>query len=92
VRALLGELVTSSEAREAAGLRGAIEAVVRRGQERGELRASASPRLAAAVLLAACAAAFSLPIEDAVAVRNELLHALLQGLREPKPRLKWTPA
>lgn len=74
-------------------LRAVVEAVVRRGQERGEFRRNVSPRLAAAAFLATCAAAFAAEAERGdtpEAQRNELLHALLHGLSEPKPRLKWT--
>jgi AcrR family transcriptional regulator len=75
-------------------LRALVERVVQRGQERGEFRRNVSPRLAAAAFLATCAAAFSgAPPDGATdALRNELLHALLHGLSEPKPRLKWSPA
>jgi len=75
-------------------LRALVERVVQRGQERGEFRRNVSVRLAAAAFLATCAAAFaaSEPDGSPAAQRNELLHALLHGLSEPKPRLKWTPA
>jgi len=69
-----------------------IEGVVRRGQERGEFRRNVSPRLAAAAFLATCAVVFATeaePGDTPEAQRNELLHALLHGLSEPKPRLKW---
>jgi AcrR family transcriptional regulator len=97
-RALLPELLT---ARAADGdpphpdLRAVVEAVVRRGQERGEFRRNVSARLAAAAFLATCAAVFSCEAERSAApeaLRNELLHALLHGLSEPKPRLKWARA
>jgi len=74
-------------------LRAVVEAVVRRGQERGEFRRNVSPRLAAGAFLATCAAVFAAVAERGdtpEAQRNELLHALLHGLSEPKPRLKWT--
>src|SRR5262245_18451419 len=75
-------------------LRALVEAVVRRGQERGEFRRNVSTRVAAAAFLATCAAVFAdgAPGDPAEAQRNELLHALLHGLSEPKPRLKWTAA
>jgi AcrR family transcriptional regulator len=76
-------------------LRAAVEAVVRRGQERGEFRRNVSARLAAAAFLGACAAVFAAEAargDGPEALRNELLNALLHGLREPKPRLKWTHA
>ena len=68
-----------------------VAEVVRRGQQRGEFRHNVSAPLASSLFLAACAAAF--PDADARgpgAVRDELLHALLHGISEPKPRLKWT--
>jgi AcrR family transcriptional regulator len=96
--ALLRELLGGGElaADRSAGqdLRGVVEDIVRRGQQRGELRRNVSPRLAATLLLAATAASLSgaaagdegaTPEE----MRNQLLHALLHGLQEPKPRLKW---
>jgi AcrR family transcriptional regulator len=76
-------------------LRDLVEAVVRRGQERGEFRRNVSPRLAATAFLATCAGVFSDAAArdgDRDALRNELLHALLYGLHEPKPRLKWAPS
>jgi AcrR family transcriptional regulator len=97
-RALLRELL--AEPAPAIGetgerdLRAIVEAVVRRGQERGELRRTISPRLAAAAFLASCAAVFSSEAARDAApeqLRNELLHALLHGVHEPKPRLRWTP-
>jgi AcrR family transcriptional regulator len=97
--ALLRELLT--ERSELAGdrsagqdLRQVVEELVRRGQQRGELRRNVSARLAATLLLAGTAASLSgaawregeaRPEE----MRNQLLHALLHGLQEPKPRLKW---
>lgn len=90
-RALLPQLLGSHASDR--GLRAVVEAVVRRGQERGEFRRNVSPRLAAAAFLASCAAVFAgeaEPGDTPEAQRNELLHALLHGLSEPKPRLKWT--
>lgn len=96
-RALLAELLG---ARGSGGepperdLRALVESVVRRGQERGEFRRNVSPRVASAAFLATCAAVFSDEAQRrdaAEARRNELLHALLHGLSEPKPRLKWAP-
>jgi AcrR family transcriptional regulator len=95
-RALLPQLVGSRAPDPAApdrDLRAVVEAVVRRGQERGEFRRNVSPRLAAVAFLATCAAVFAAeaePGDTPEAQRNELLHALLHGLSEPKPRLKWT--
>jgi AcrR family transcriptional regulator len=97
-RALLPQLIAPRAPDRAApasdrDLRSVVEAVVRRGQERGEFRRNVSPRLAAAAFLASCAAVFAAEPERGdtpEAQRNELLHALLHGLSEPKPRLKWT--
>jgi AcrR family transcriptional regulator len=95
-RALLTQLLEShTSEREVPDrdLRAVIEAVVRRGQERGEFRRNVSPRLAAAAFLATCAAVFAAeaePGDTPEAQRNELLHALLHGLSETRPRLKWT--
>jgi AcrR family transcriptional regulator len=98
-RALLRELLSGPGSEPAAeaedDLHAAIADLVRRGQERGELRRNVSPEVAATVLLSACAAVFaSAPYgEDAPAqLRDELLHALLHGLHEPKPRIPWRPA
>lgn len=101
MRALLRELLAApaperhEPAREGRDLRVVVEEAVRRGQQRGELRAQVSARLAAATLLAACGAAFSAIDRDGGGapgqLRDALLHALLHGLREPKPRLKWRP-
>jgi AcrR family transcriptional regulator len=94
-RALLHELLAVRSSETAApehDLRDLVEAVVRRGQERGEFRRNVSARVAAAAFLASCAAVFSSGRTDApAALRNELLHALLHGVSEPKPRLKWAP-
>ena len=76
-------------------LRALVERVVQRGQARGEFRRNVSVRLAAAAFLGTCAAAFAAAEPGGgspEAQRNELLHALLHGLSEPKPRLKWAPA
>jgi AcrR family transcriptional regulator len=94
-RALLPQLLESSEPdREAPDrhLCAVVEAVVRRGQQRGEFRRNVSPRVAAVAFLATCAAVFAAEPDRAGtpdAQRNDLLHALLHGLSEPKPRLKW---
>ncbi len=98
-RALLYELLAprtdaASDAPER-DLRDLVEAVVRRGQQRGELRRNVSPRVAAIAFLASCAAVFSGESGRVAApelLRNDLLHALLHGLSEPKPRLKWSPS
>jgi len=96
-RALLRELLAPEAAGATNELRGVVEDVVRRGQQRGELRRNVPAPLAAEILLTSCAAAFSRsPYGGTDAgpeqVRNELLHALLHGLHEPKPRLKWSPS
>ena len=95
-RALLHALLApSAEADPARDLRALVEQVVQRGQQRGEFRRNVSARLAAAAFLATCAAVFATDAERCdppEALRNELLHALLHGLSEPKPRLKWAPA
>jgi AcrR family transcriptional regulator len=96
-RALLHALLVPSAAEEAdpqRDLRALVESVVQRGQQRGEFRRNVSARVAAAAFLATCAAAFAVVAPDGspAAQRNELLHALLHGLSEPRPRLKWTPA
>ena len=95
-RALLIELLGSSAPADAEpdrDLRALVAQVVIRGQQRAEFRRNVSAPLAASMFLAACTAAF--PDRDARgagsdSARNELLHALLHGLSEPKPRLKWT--
>jgi AcrR family transcriptional regulator len=101
-RALLRELLASpapvgdgAQLGADRDLRAVVEEVVRRGQQRGELRKNVPARLAALAFLATCAAAFSGYREGEAApeqMRNELLHALLHGLHEPKPRLKWRPS
>jgi AcrR family transcriptional regulator len=96
-RALLPQLLVAPAPAPAPApdrdLRAVVEAVVSRGQERGEFRRNVSPRLAAVAFLATCAAVFAAeaePGDTPEAQRNQLLHALLHGLSEPKPRLKWT--
>jgi AcrR family transcriptional regulator len=94
LRELLGAPTTGPEAE--GDLRAAIADLVRSGQERGELRRNVSPGVAATVLLASCAAVFAdAPYggdERAPAQRrDELLHVLLHGLHEPKPRISWRP-
>ena len=102
-RAMLRELLAPE--REAAPraeaddpLRALITDVVRRGQGKGELRRNISAPLAAELFLASCAAAFAATAdtrddpERVEQIRNELLHALLHGMHEPKPRLRWKPS
>lgn len=99
--AMLRELLVTPGAVAAAHLEGRdlrdiVEEIVRRGQERGEFRRNLSPRLAAAMFLTTSAAILSGAVyEEGEAtpeeVRNQLLHAVLHGLLEPKPRLKWRP-
>jgi AcrR family transcriptional regulator len=71
-----------------------VAGIVRRGQDRGELRRNVPARLAATAFLAVTAAVLagaargegrSTPEE----IRNPLLHLVLHGMLEPKPRLKW---
>lgn len=81
-------------------LRRLVESVVRRGQERGELRRSVSAPVAAEIFLASSAAVLSRTLYgrgdaapgQAEQIRNELLGVLLHGLHEPKPRLRWRPS
>jgi AcrR family transcriptional regulator len=97
-RALLHELLApsaaaGSDAPPDRDLRAVVEAVVRRGQQRGEFRTNVSARLAATAFLATCAAVFSAETGRGGSpeeLRNGLLHVLLHGLMEPKPRIKWT--
>ena len=70
-------------------LAGAIDAWIA-AAERGDLRRGVAPELAARVALASAAAALADPDRPLETVRNELLHVLLHGMAEPKPRLKWT--
>jgi AcrR family transcriptional regulator len=88
------ETALAPEESRGQALRGVVEDIVRRGQERGEFRRNVSARLAATVFLSTSAAVFSgavyaegeATLEE---IRNQLLHAVLHGLLEPKPRLKW---
>jgi len=78
-------------------LRDLVEEIVRRGQQRGEFRRNVSARLAATMFLTTSAAILSGAVyaegeASPVEIRNQLLHAILHGLLEPKPRLKWRPA
>jgi AcrR family transcriptional regulator len=94
-RALLRGLLTGVARDEP--LRDLVAAIVVRGQERGELRRNVSAPVAAEILLASCAAVYArTPYgrdhpapEQTEQMRNELLHALLHGLHEPKPRVRW---
>jgi AcrR family transcriptional regulator len=75
-------------------LRACVEDIVRRGQERGEFRRNVSPRLAATLLLTTAAAILAGAVfgpgeASPEEIRNQLLHAVLHGLVQPKPRLKW---
>jgi len=99
-RSLLRELLTEPATPEEDPLRRLVADVVRRGQQRGELRRNVSAPVAGEIFLASCAAVFSrapygrddAAIEQTEQLRNELLHALLHGLHEPKPRLRWRPS
>lgn len=86
---------TEPASADATDLPDVVESLVRRGQQRGELRRNVSPRVAALASLATCAAALAEPPRSGAGadeLRNQLLHALLHGMAEPKPRLKWRPA
>jgi AcrR family transcriptional regulator len=77
-------------------LRDLVEEIVRRGQQRGEFRTNVSARLAATMFLTTAAAILSGAVyaegeATPEEIRNQLLHAVLHGLLEPKPRLKWRP-
>lgn len=99
--AMLRELLAApgavvAGAAEGEDLRDVVEEIIRRGQQRGEFRSRIAPRLAAAMFLTTSAAILSGAIfEPGEAspeeIRNQLLHAVLHGLLEPKPRLKWQP-
>ncbi len=99
-RAMLRELLAPERDDSAAPhpLHDVIVDVVERGQRKRELRRNISPQLAANLFLASCAAAFAATAdtrddpEHREQVRNELLHALLHGMHEPKPRLRWKPS
>ncbi|MGH0030911.1 MAG: TetR/AcrR family transcriptional regulator [Myxococcota bacterium] len=102
--AMLREFLASPAAATAAAgetpgrdLRDLVEGIVRRGQERREFRRNVSPRLAATQFLTTSAAILSGAVyaegeATPEQIRNELLHVLLHGLLDAKPRLKWTPA
>ncbi len=98
--AMLRELLSTGGAAAAASeerdLHALVEEIVRRGQQRGEFRRNVSARLAAAMFLTTSAAILSGAVygegeATPEEIRNQLLNALLYGLREPKPRLKWKP-
>jgi len=86
------------------GLRERVEGVVRRGQQRGELRRGVSPGLAATLFLATAAALLAEGVPSGASDdesesdgdtnparwRSQLLRVLLHGLAEGKPRLKWS--
>ena len=98
--AMLRELLATGGAgpaeSEGRDLHTLVEEIVRRGQRRGEFRRTVSPRLAAAMFLTTSAAILSGAVyregeATPEKIRNQLLQALLYGLHEPKPRLKWKP-
>jgi len=98
--AMLRELLSTGGAgpaqSEGRDLHSLVAEIVRRGQRRGEFRRNLSPRLAAAMFLTTSAAILSGTVyregeATPEEIRNQLLHALLHGLHEPKPRLKWKP-
>lgn len=91
---LLGGEKLASDPSGRQDLRDVVEDIVRRGQERGEFRRNISARLAAILFLSASAAirsgaAYAAGEATPEEIRNQLLHAVLHGLLEPKPRLKW---
>ena len=93
LRALLG--AGSTDPGPDSALHAAVVGIVARGQARGELRRNVSPRLAASMIVAGALAVLSEPISGPGAPtpetrRNELLHGLLHGLCEAKPRLRWS--
>jgi len=92
MRAMVREFFTNPEAIRAAHARGRdfpdrIEAIVRRGQERGEFRRGVDARLASAVVLSTAGAILSgnvfaedeLPVE---AIRDQFFQVVFGGLRE----------
>jgi AcrR family transcriptional regulator len=92
----LRALLTAGVTDPGAGLHAVVSDIVERGQRRGELRRNVSPPLAASIILAGALAVLSDPDAGRSAGtsqtrRNELLHGLLHGLSETKPRLKWRP-
>ena len=98
--AMLRDFLASPGAATAAGgeedLRALVEEIVRRGQERGEFRRNVAPRLAATLLLTTAAAILAGAVfregeATPEEIRNQLLHAALHGLVQPKPRIKWQP-
>lgn len=94
---IAGDLLQGSLAvREAAPgpLLEVLEGFVRSGQKRGDLRLDLAPERVARVIAGALAALLADghgggagAAEDRL---EELLDVLLNGLREPKPRLKWS--
>jgi AcrR family transcriptional regulator len=92
----LRALLTAGVTDPGAGLHAVVSDIVERGQRRGELRRNVSAPLAASIILAGALAVLSEPDASRRAGasqtrRNELLHGLLHGLLETKPRLKWRP-
>ncbi|MEM7409828.1 MAG: TetR/AcrR family transcriptional regulator [Myxococcota bacterium] len=67
-----------------------LAARVRAGQARGELRAQADPETSALTFLTGLAALCARSDAEADAARERFLASWLQGLRAPKPRLKWS--
>jgi AcrR family transcriptional regulator len=93
---LTGGAAGRAESGDAEDLRALVEEIVRRGQERGEFRRNISPRLAATSLLTTAAAILAGAVfregeASPDEIRNQLLHATLHGLVQPKPRVKWHP-
>ena len=71
-----------------------LEEFARVGQQRGDLRRDVAPESVARMLAGALAAMLSADRAGAIGGdelrREELTALLLNGLREPKPRLKWS--
>lgn len=93
--AMVREFFSNPDAIQAAHARGRefpdlVEAIVRRGQERGEFRRGVDPRLASAVVLSTAGAILSgnvfaageLPVE---AIRDQFFQVIFGGLLETSP-------
>ncbi|NNL66741.1 MAG: hypothetical protein HKP30_10890 [Myxococcales bacterium] len=93
MRAMIGEFASTPQAIQVAHARGRafpdrVEAIVRRGQQRGEFRASVDARLASAVLLSTAGAILSGNVFDpgdhsVEEVRAQFFQVIFGGLLEP---------
>ena len=63
---------------------------VRAARDRGELRAQADPETSALTFLTGLASLCARPDVEPDGARERFLASWLQGLRAPKPRLKWS--